>query len=134
MGGGRPARVACAGWRDCTCGGCSGGGPPSEAQRRAYEHVVDCACGACYRARVANGTQDAYEAKLRAETNKVFGLTNILGAAHRADNAITAARNMPGGSKDIGFAKNLFQTVQGVKFDDKCPHGLPFYACMSCSH
>ena len=95
MGGGRPVLVACAGWRDCTCGGCSGGGPPSEAQRRAHsEHV----------------------------------------AARSADKAIAAAKAMPGGSTDDGFAKNLFQTVQGVKFDEKCPHGLPFYACMSCSH
>jgi hypothetical protein len=32
------------------------------------------------------------------------------------------------------FAKSLFQTIQGVKYDDKCPHGMPFYACMPCSH
>ena len=32
------------------------------------------------------------------------------------------------------IAKNLFQTVQGVNHDDKCPHGIPFYACMGCSH
>ena len=32
------------------------------------------------------------------------------------------------------FAKSLFQTIQGVKHDDKCPHGMPFYACMPCSH
>ena len=32
------------------------------------------------------------------------------------------------------FIKNLFQIVQGVKYDDRCPHGLPYYACMSCSH
>jgi hypothetical protein len=32
------------------------------------------------------------------------------------------------------FIKNLFKIVQGVKYDDRCPHGLPYYACMSCSH
>jgi hypothetical protein len=32
------------------------------------------------------------------------------------------------------FVKSLFKTVQGVNYDDKCPHGLPFYACMPCSH
>lgn len=32
------------------------------------------------------------------------------------------------------FIKNLFQSVQGVKYDALCPHGLPYYACMSCSH
>ena len=35
---------------------------------------------------------------------------------------------------DDGFVKNLFKAVQGVNYDDKCPHGLPFYACMPCSH
>ena len=35
---------------------------------------------------------------------------------------------------ELDLVKALFQTVQGVKFDDKCPHGDPFYACMSCSH
>jgi hypothetical protein len=35
---------------------------------------------------------------------------------------------------DVDFAKSLFKSVQGVNFDDKCPHGLPFYACMPCSH
>jgi hypothetical protein len=35
---------------------------------------------------------------------------------------------------ELDLVKGLFQTVQGVKFDDKCPHGDPFYACMSCSH
>jgi hypothetical protein len=35
---------------------------------------------------------------------------------------------------DDEFAKSLFKVVQGVNFDDKCPHGLPFYACMPCSH
>ena len=42
------------------------------------------------------------------------------------------ASNMSG--KTDEFIKNLFQTVQGVKYDDRCPHGLPYYACMSCSH
>jgi len=31
-------------------------------------------------------------------------------------------------------AKNICQKIHGVNFDDKCPHGDPFYACMSCSH
>lgn len=35
---------------------------------------------------------------------------------------------------ESGFAKNLFEKVQGVKHDTQCPHGLPFYACMPCSH
>jgi hypothetical protein len=35
---------------------------------------------------------------------------------------------------ELDLVKGLFQTVQGVNFDDKCRHGEPFYACMSCSH
>ena len=104
---------------------------------RRSEHVKNCACGACHNKRVANGTQDAYMAELRAETDKILGrspISELVAAAARADDAIDAAFKMPGGNTDNGFVKNLFQTVQGVKFDDKCPHGLPFYACMSCSH
>jgi len=52
----------------------------------------------------------------------------LLVAATKAD------KGGPGGESELDFLKNLFQTVQGVKHDDKCPHGLPFYACMSCSH
>lgn len=52
--------------------------------------------------------------------------------AAKADNAI-AAKAMHDKAQD-DFIKNLFQTVQGVKYDDRCPHGLPYYACMSCSH
>jgi|LauGreDrversion2_2_1035103.scaffolds.fasta_scaffold64618_2 hypothetical protein len=58
-------------------------------------------------------------------------ITQTLKAA-KADAAIAAAK-APGNTED-SFIKNLFQTVQGVKYDDRCPHGLPYYACMSCSH
>jgi hypothetical protein len=47
---------------------------------------------------------------------------------------IGMARAMLGGHTDSGFAKNLFQTVQGVRYDSMCPHGSPYYACMPCSH
>jgi hypothetical protein len=77
-------------------------------------------------------------AELRADTDRVLGklgghASGLLGAAKKADDAIAAASAMPGGSND-DFLKNLFKTVQGVNYDDKCPHELPFYACMSCSH
>jgi hypothetical protein len=55
----------------------------------------------------------------------------------KAAQGIAAAKAMPGGDTEDGFAKNLFQTIQtiqGVKHDDKCPHGMPYYACMPCSH
>jgi hypothetical protein len=29
--------------------------------------------------------------------------------------------------------KSIFAGL-GTPFDSKCPHGLPFYACMPCSH
>jgi len=148
-------RVACGGWRDCTCGGCFGGGGAPPPLRRSDQHVVNCACGSCYNKRVAEGTQDAYLASLRAETDKILAkslytgtfspedssiggarspIEGILAAARHADDAIAEAKKMPGGSTDDGFVKNLFKTVQGVEFDSKCPHGLPFYACMPCSH
>jgi hypothetical protein len=123
-------RTPCAGWRDCTCGCCSGGGAGSQQMlsppplRRTTEHVVNCACSACYNKRVADGTQDAYMASLRAETDKVL-------AREYPYSGGAAARQV-----DISddFVKNLFKVVQGVEYDSKCPHGLPFYACMPCSH
>jgi len=171
-----------------------------------------CPCGACHKARVANGTQDNYEQELRTATNKVLdrlkrsgseeesdapplcykckkarawrgecvdcymaqhsqrvfergdwrlpdthnirqgyymeeevyarqrrldrerrAAADSLVAAATAETTATAAA-MPGGETELGFLKNLFQAVQGVKYDSKCPHGEPFYACMSCSH
>ena len=61
-------------------------------------------------------------------------IKNVFKAAATADAAISAASKMPGGSTNEGFVKNLFKTVQGVEHDARCPHGLPYYACMSCSH
>ena len=61
-------------------------------------------------------------------------IKNVFKAAATPDAAISAASKMPGGSTNDGFVKNLFKTVQGVEHDARCPHGLPYYACMSCSH
>lgn len=105
-------------------------------------HVPRCACGSCNAKRIADGTQAEYLDWVHAEATAVLTrpprnptnpISGVFSAA-KADSSIAAARSMPGGDSEEGFAKNLFQTVQGVKFDDKCPHGLPFYACMSCSH
>jgi hypothetical protein len=75
-----------------------------------YVHKVDeCACRECHAKRVANGTSDAYMKRCQDATDKVL----------LADN---------------NFVKNLFKVVQGVNYNDKCIHGLPFYACMPCSH
>ena len=61
-------------------------------------------------------------------------LSSLSAAATNADNAIVEAKAMPAGETELGFLKNLFETVQGVKYDSMCPHGEPFYACMCCSH
>lgn len=101
-------------------------------------HVPRCACGACHKKRVANGTDAEYSAWTHAQSAAIMSRSprsaTLLLAAEKADSAIGDALNMPGGNTHAGFVKNLFQTVQGVNYDDKCPHGLPFYACMSCSH
>ena len=68
-----------------------------------------------------------------AEMKKIEEKKPAMVIAH-VDEKISMARAMPGGQTEDGFAKNLFQTIQGVKYDDKCPHGDPYYACMSCSH
>ena len=50
------------------------------------------------------------------------GKTSQVGAFTMAAEGIAAAKVMPGGDTHDGFAKNLFQTAQGVNHD-KCPHG-----------
>ena len=171
-------------------------------------HHTKCPCGKCHEKRVADGTQEAYERELRAETDRVLRRPKeddevplcykcnkkrawrgecidcymaqhsqrvfergewrlpdthnirqgyymeeevyarqrhlererrdapkpLLAAAANADNAIVEAKAIPGGESELGFLKNLFQIVQGVAYDSKCPHGMPFYACMCCSH
>ena len=108
----------------CECGGykkCTQKLLPPALKRT--QHVADCMCGPCFWAREGEPP--------RAAGGAVHTLCD---AFEKAGSSIVAAKIMPGGDTDVGFAKNLFQTVQGVKFNDKCPHGLPFYACMPCSH
>ena len=78
--------------------------------------------------------EEVYARQRRLERERRAADGSLFGAAAKADAAMAAAAAMPGGETELGFVKNLFETVQGVKYDDKCPHGLPFYACMSCSH
>ena len=85
-----------------------------------YMHdTTKCACGACHNIRVMNGTADAYSKACRDASAAVLrrGCSPDLG------------RNT-----ELELIKNLFQTVQGVAYDSQCPHGMPFYACMNCSH
>jgi len=78
--------------------------------------------------------EEVYARQRHLERERRAAAGSLFGAAAKADAAMAAAAAMPGGETELGFVKNLFETVQGVKYDDKCPHGLPFYACMSCSH
>lgn len=110
-------------------------------------HHNRCSCKVCHDKRVANGTIDAYIKMLRADADATRSTTvtrmplpsktaidDLLKAGAKADSQIAEATRMPGGNTDDGFIKNLFKTVQGVNHDSLCPHGLPYYACMSCSH
>ena len=120
-----------------------------------YQHNVEtCACGTCHKARVDSGTSDAYLKRCkeaaeavteRLKRQKTFLFEQVptsqdLRLAHyglgsvNADVAIAKAAAASGGSVDHpDFAKNLFSAM-GTPHDSKCPHGLPFYACRTCSH
>lgn len=78
--------------------------------------------------------EEHYARQRRMERERRDAPKPLLVASANADNAIVEAKTMPGGETESGFLKNLFETVQGVKYDSKCPHGEPFYACMCCSH
>jgi len=120
-----------------------------------YTHNVDtCACGTCYKSRVDSGTEAAYvkrckdaadavmaklaqplqrkELPVLQRQNSVIGLVQ---AAEKADAAIGAAQSTTryGDTSHPDFAKALFAAM-GTPHDSKCPHGMPFYACMPCSH
>lgn len=53
--------------------------------------------------------------------------------ANKAQAAIDTAAKASGGIQSPNFAKELFAAM-GTPHDSKCPHGLPFYSCMPCSH
>lgn len=88
---------------------------------RDIAHSDICSCGRCYQKRVDNGTVGEYMKKLQADTDAVI-------AKYYNKNAEKSPE------EDVKYIKKLFKTVQGVNFDDKCPHDLPYYACMDCSH
>jgi hypothetical protein len=83
----------------------------SLAKQLSKEHdVMKCACEACFKTRETNGLSGMY------------------------DKSLDKMNSFGGDPSSPDFVKKLFETVQGVKYDSKCPHGDPFYACMSCSH
>ena len=118
-----------------------------------YTHNVDtCACGTCYKSRVDSGTEQAYAKRCKDAADAVMAkmakplqraeipplqrqnsVIGILQAAANADTAIAKASAASGGTNHPDFAKALFAAM-GTPHDSKCPHGMPFYACMPCSH
>ena len=109
-------------------------------------HVPRCACGACHKERVAAGTHQEYVNDVQKAANAVYEsldiplpgrispVTKIEENLINVGDSIAKARKMEGGDTGQGFVKNLFKTIQGPSYNDKCPHTLPYYACMSCSH
>jgi len=95
------------------------------AKQSTYEykhHVETCACGTCYKARVDSGMDRAYTKSIQQKAASV--IERLEGAKKPATSA---------GLDHPDLAKNIFAAM-GTPYDSKCPHGLPFYACMSCSH
>lgn len=110
---------------------------PKLTRQNAYEYkhqVETCACGTCHKSRVDSGTQDAY--LKRCLDASLIAIKNASSRPASGDAAIaiaSAACGPGGGPGHPDFAKNLFAAM-GTPHDSKCPHGLPFYACMPCSH
>jgi hypothetical protein len=102
-----------------------------------YTHNVDtCACGNCHKSRVDAGTQDAYLARVRAKAQEV------LEHEHKPEEVLShkpfvcqcaKCKGYTAAIKGAADPKAIFAGL-GTPFDSKCPHGLPFYACMPCSH
>ena len=119
---------------------------PRQSSYDYHHHIESCPCGTCHKARVDSGTQEAYEKKCKEATrlaldrldlspaSSVLPVTGGFGVAlSKACSAIATAEAQSGGIDQPDFAKNLFAAM-GTPHDSKCPHGLPFYACMPCSH
>jgi len=113
---------------------------PTGSNEYKYSHNVDtCACGNCHKSRVDSGTQDAYEKRIRAKVNEVLKDKQehkpfVCQCANcKGFTANKAAVSKESHGKQLEDAKAIFAAM-GTPFDSKCPHGLPFYACMPCSH
>lgn len=97
------------------------------------KHNVDeCPCGTCYISRLESGTEDAYYKRVHEASMAAFASlpTNI---ETRSDESVTTAINPLGSVETPDLAKDIFAAM-GTPHDSKCPHGMPFYSCMSCSH
>jgi len=108
-----------------------------------YKHNVEtCACGTCYRARVDSGTQAKYEADVRARVEAFVKMDiashTSTSPAAQLQEALKKRQENPKKSEVAtkagnDLAKEIFSAM-GTPFDSTCPHKLPFYSCMSCSH
>ena len=113
-----------------------------------YTHQVDtCPCGNCHKSRVDAGTQDAYMKRVRAKVEEVLSakVDEVLSAKveevpeHKP--FVCQCAKCKGFTSTTAAAATKFAvdpkaifSALGTPFDSKCPHGLPFYACMPCSH
>lgn len=125
----------------CECGVCYksrvDSGTQGAHEKRVYEAAeVIIACITSTREDLS-ARQDRvnYYAQKYCDQNPTSALTGILQAAMNADTAINKSTAACGssGPGDPEFAKALFAAM-GTPHNFNCPHGLPFYACMSCSH
>jgi len=108
-----------------------------------YKHNVEtCACGTCYKARVDSGTQAKYEADVRARVEAFVKMDipshTSTSPAAQLQEALKKRQENPKKSEVAtkagnDLAKEIFSAM-GTPFDSTCPHKLPFYSCMSCSH
>lgn len=88
------------------------------------ESCPDCkasARGTCVECHVA---MNSYDERHYLKTPSV--LEGIRKAYHLEDATLIA-------KKKVDFAKEIFAAM-GTPHDSTCPHGMPFYACMPCSH
>lgn len=95
----------------------------AEAEAKPAEHSTNCMCGVCFWKREAKEGRYPPVVAPRPAT-----VTRDLMPSQNIVSTITAAC-----SNQDDLAKQIFASM-GTPYDSKCPHGLPFYACMPCSH
>ena len=87
------------------------------------EHSTNCMCGVCFWKREAKeGRYPPVVAPRPATVTR-----NLMPPQNIVSTVMAACSNQD------DMAKQIFAAM-GTPYDSKCPHGLPFYACMPCSH
>lgn len=99
-------------------------------------HNRDCQCGGPLTCPVQGSSFNSAVALMlySSPRDSVYAPFCTCDLCHRRPLVIAAGTKAAAEKAEGEFAKNLFQKVQGVKNDNKCPHGMPFYACMPCRH